>query len=105
MPEPETAFTNPVPEGHDHREINPETGMQLSYKILSDAERAQGFVRPYRDTYTHHTCGGSTKMGRSLSETYARDPYFYSGTYCATCMAHFPLDQFTWDLDGTMVGS
>jgi hypothetical protein len=36
-------------------------------------------------------------MGTSLSETYARDPYFYSGTFCCACGAHFDLSQFHWE--------
>jgi hypothetical protein len=37
--------------------------------------------------------------GVALSETYARDPRFYSGTFCVGCGAHFPLNQFHWDAD------
>ncbi len=33
--------------------IEPTTGMHKDYWILSDAERAKGFVRPVRDAYTH----------------------------------------------------
>src|SRR5258708_4872190 len=108
------------------------------YLVLSVAERANGFVRPYRDSYVHvglqpqhplreltldekerydrfgyamfepypesespvtgkfwtHTelarkpCGARTKMGRALSETYARDPHFYGSTYCVGCSMH-----------------
>ena len=54
-------------------------------------------VKPYRDSYVHDKCGALTKMGRALSETYARDPYFYSGTFCVGCGAHFDLDQFHWE--------
>lgn len=36
-------------------------------------------------------------MGRALAETYARDPYFYSGTFCVHCGAHFDLSQFDWE--------
>jgi hypothetical protein len=31
-----------------------------------------GWIRPYRDSYIHDKCGALTKMGRALSETYAR---------------------------------
>lgn len=88
---------SPVPEDDSHKEINPATGQQRGYVVLSPAERAKGFVKPYRDSYVHNVCGVNTKMGPSLSETYARDPYFYSGTFCVGCGAHFPLDQFRWD--------
>uniref|UniRef100_UPI0013DC75B6 hypothetical protein n=1 Tax=Stenotrophomonas maltophilia TaxID=40324 RepID=UPI0013DC75B6 len=72
----------------DHREINPATGQQKGYVVLSEAERAKGFVRPVRDSYVHQTCGTLTKMSNALAETYARDPYFYSGTFCAGCRSH-----------------
>jgi len=97
---------SPVPEDRSHVRITP-TGMQAGYVVLSDEERTKGFVRPYRDAYKHDKCGSVTTMGRALSETYARDPYFYSGTFCATCKAHFPVGEdgeFTW-LDGQRVGA
>lgn len=98
-----TKLTNPV-EG-DHREIDPKTGQQKAYVVLSDEERAKGFVRPYRDSYVHNKCGTVTKMNREISETYARDPKFYNGTFCVHCRAHFPLDQFVWDGTKEQVGS
>jgi len=88
----------------DHREINPATGQQKDYVVLSEEERAKGFVRPVRRSYTHNTCGTLTTMAVPLAETYARDPEFYSGTFCGGCRTHFPLDQFKWE-DGTQVGS
>lgn len=132
---------------------DPETGMQKAYLVLSEEERKKGFVRPYRDAYTHvgvrpkyplrdltpeeaerhkmwhyvkfekypdselpmtgrywsrdqldSGCRGLTVMGRSLSETYCRDPKFYGATYCATCQKHFPVNEFIWT-DGEVVGS
>jgi hypothetical protein len=50
-------------------------------------------------------CGAVTTMGRSLSETYARDPGFYGATFCATCNRHFPVGEFVWTADGAKVGS
>lgn len=35
------------------REIDPATGLQKVYLVLSEEERAKGFVRPYRDCYVH----------------------------------------------------
>jgi len=89
----------------DHKEINPETGLQKAYVVLSDAEHAKGFVRPFRDAYRHLTCKAITTMTRAIAETYARDPYFYSGTFCGHCRAHFPVGkdgEFTWyEMDGS----
>jgi len=90
----------------DHREIQP-SGMQKGYVVLSAEERARGFVQPVRRTYVHKKCGVATTMGLALAETYARDPKFYTGTYCVGCRTHFtfgqPDGEFTWD-DGSRVG-
>ena len=74
------------------------------YLVLSEEERAKGFVRPVRKTYTHDKCGALTGMGLALAETYARDPKFYGATYCCACRAHFPVAEFKWE-DGNIVGS
>lgn len=95
-PKPKTVLTDGSAVTPEHREIDPKTGMQRGYVVLSEEERAKGFVRPYRDSYVHKVCGTPTKMARSIAETYARDPFFYSGTFCAGCRQHFPLDQFVW---------
>ena len=47
---PKTTLTDGEPITPDHREINPLTGLQKGYVVLSAEERAKGFVRPYRDT-------------------------------------------------------
>lgn len=99
-------LTDGSPVTPDHLEIRPD-GMQKGYVVLSDAERARGFVRPVRRTYVHEKCGGATTMGTALAETYARDPKFYSGTFCVGCSKHFPVGaagEFVWD-DGSKVGT
>lgn len=129
------------------------------YLVLSEEERAKGFVRPYRDSYKHvgnggpkhqtrplsddeksnplyqqqgyvlyekyplemepltgkmwtqdeidrtKGCGTITTMSRALSETYARDPKFYGGTYCCGCRRHLPVAEFRWTADNEVVGS
>jgi len=99
-------LTDGSPVTPDHREIQP-SGMQKGYVVLSAEERARGFVQPVRRTYVHKKCGAATTMGLALAETYARDPKFYSGTYCVGCRTHFtfgqPDGEFTWD-DGSRVG-
>lgn len=153
----QTVLTTGAPVTADHREIDPSTGQQRGYVVLSDAERAKGFVRPLRDSYRHvgppgpqyrlrdliasevsayadegyvkfevyppgdgpmgrywtqaeldaigRGCGAVTTMALAIAETYARDPTFYSGTFCATCRNHFPLDQFVWDGSDERLGS
>ena len=157
-----TTLTDGSPVTADHREIDPATGMQKGYVVLSDEERAKGFVRPVRRSYVHvgrrpkypirnltaeeaerhgrygyvkfeeypegsrerelggvgrfwtqreltSGCGAVTTMGLALAETYARDPKFYGGTFCATCRAHFPVGadgEFDWNNEpGVKVGT
>lgn len=91
-----------------HREIDPATGQQKGYVVLADEERAKGFVRPYRNEYKHLKCGQITTMGRTISETYARNPFFYSGTFCAHCRNHFPVGltgEFVWVGTNEKVGT
>jgi hypothetical protein len=92
----------------EHRAIDPKTGMQQDYVVLAEEERAKGFVRPVRRSYRHLTCGTVTKMAQTIAETYARDPGFYSGTFCCGCGAHFPVGadgQFVWDGTDEKVGA
>lgn len=95
-----------------------------AYLVLSDRERAAGFVRPVRTTYVHvgidgheidpnnparhgrtgDACGAATTMSQRIAETYARQPDFYGSTYCVGCRMHRPVAEFRWD-DGSVVGS
>lgn len=88
------ADTEPVPQAE-------------AYLVLSDDERARGFVRPVRLSYVHETCGGKTTMKQAIAETYARQPSFYGATYCVHCRMHRPVGEhgeFVWE-DGTKVGT
>ena len=111
MSNQKTTLTDGSPVTPNHREINPATGQQNGYVVLSEEERAKGFVRPVRRSYRHvgeggkGGCGTVTTMGLALAETYARDPSFYNGTFCCGCRTHFPLLQFLWDGTDQVVGS
>jgi len=89
----------PVPEDDSHKELTA-TGQQRDYVVLSATERSKGFVRPYRDAYRHLKCGKITTMSRAIAETYAREPTFYSGTFCSNCGRHFTFGEedgeFVW---------
>lgn len=80
------------------------------YLVLSEGERAKGFVLPVYRSYVHHDpeCGAVTTMGLELCETYARSPSYYGATYCAGCSMHRPvgkLGEFTWlDAQGNDTG-
>jgi hypothetical protein len=83
-------------------------GQQEGYVVLAEEERAKGFVRPVRRTYMHLKCGTDTTMGPTIAETCARDPSFYSGTFCCACMAHFPVGkdgEFVWKGTSEKVGT
>jgi hypothetical protein len=84
--------------------VNPTTGQHGAYWVLSEEERAKGFVRPVRLKYTHKTCGAVTQMSRPIAETYAREPGFYGSTFCIHCKTHLPVAEFTWE-DGSILGS
>lgn len=100
--DPECAGTG-APKG-----INPATGQHESYWVLSEEERAKGFVRPVRRSYKHEKCGAVTTMGIAIAETYARNPAFYGSTFCATCGYHYPVGEdgeFVWDGTTEKVGT
>lgn len=164
MPEtPRTTLSDGTQVYPEHRNIipaGPRKGQQEGYVVLSEEERAKGFVRPVRRSYRHvgppapanlrdltaeehecydqygylkfeeydperwpvtgkfwkredldrlgKGCGVVTTMGQALAETYARDPSFYSGTFCAGCGAHFPVGEegeFVWDGTSEKVGT
>jgi hypothetical protein len=109
--EPRTTLTDGTQVYPSHRNIikeGPRAGQQEGYVVLSKEERAKGFVRPVRRSYRHLKCGGVTTMGQSLAETYARDPKFYSGTFCVHCGTHFPVGadgEFVWADTDEKVGA
>lgn len=69
------------------------------YLVLSEEERAKGFVRPVRRSYWHLICKVVTTMSQPLAETYARKPDFYGATYCTGCGRHAPVGEFRWDVN------
>jgi len=101
-------------------------GLQEAYLVLSEEERAKGFVRPLRKTYVHRYtldgspmplvvlnehlsnlggCGAATTMATAIAETFARDPKYYGLTYCSGCRTHLPVWEFHWDGSAEVVGS
>ena len=48
--------------------IDPKTGKHKDYWILSDAERAKGFVRPVRESYVHVGIVGPQHPVRDLTD-------------------------------------
>jgi hypothetical protein len=127
--EPKTTFSGGKDVVGDHKEIDPMTGQQKAYVVLSEEERLKGFVRSVRRKYVHTgvkqsgsydpdnmehrtavekgppPCGQVTIMAQDIAETFARDPGFYSGTYCAGCKTHLPLFEFTWEGTTEVMGT
>lgn len=75
-----------------------------AYLVLSEEERAKGFVRPVRTRYIHDPrlggCGAVTTMSLPIADTYARQPNYYGATYCVGCQMHRPVGpngEFVWD--------
>ena len=110
-PAPRTTLTDGRQVYPGHREKiadGPRAGQQKDYVVLADEERAKGFVRPVRRSYVHQKCGTLTTMGQTLAETYARNPSFYSGTFCCDCGSHFPVGEdgeFVWSGSIEKVGT
>lgn len=150
---PQVQLTDGSPVTPDHRDIDPATGQQKGYVVMTPEERAKGFVRPVRRSYRHvgtrpqfptrdlteeereryakygyvayeaypgsgpkrgrfwtadqlkSGCGTTTTMGLAIAETYARDPKFYGGTFCAGCCVHLPVAEFVWEGTDEVVGS
>jgi hypothetical protein len=108
---PRTTLTDGRQVYPEHRNLLKEgerAGQQKDYVVLAEEERAKGFVRPVRRSYKHMKCGGVTTMGQTLAETYARQPNFYSGTFCCHCGTHFPVGiegEFVWQGTDEKVGT
>ena len=89
-------------------QVTDESGMQKKYLVLSEAERTAGYIRPLRRSYVHTKCGTVTTMSLPIAQTYARDPWFYGGTYCVGCKGHLPVGEngeFVWDGTDEKVGT
>lgn len=53
-------------------------------------------------------CGTVTSMPQSIAETYAREPGYYSSTFCCGCGKYLPVGdrgEFVWDGTRERVGT
>lgn len=97
-----------TPDGPAPAPIDPATGQHKDHWVLSQEERAKGWIRPLRKTYKHEKCGGETSMPDAIAETYAANPRFYGSTFCAFCKTYEMVGEFgnfVWLDDGTKVGT
>lgn len=93
-------------------------GQNQVYLVLSEEERAKGFVAPLRFSYIHvgerrntvgeksgRACNSLTSMNKAIAETYATRPTFYGATFCVACNMHLPVGsedsggEFVWAND------
>src|ERR1051325_7133719 len=79
-------------------------GQYADHYVLSDEERAQGYIRPVRKSYKHEVCGTVTTMPQKCAETYAVNPGFYGSTFCCGCKDYFPVGK-TVNLFGLMMAA
>ncbi len=71
-------------------------GQYENHPTIDDGE----FVQPVRRSYVHDDCGGVTTMGDSIAKSVARDPNYYSKTFCAECGDYVDTDTVSWERDG-----
>lgn len=78
-------------------------GQLADHYVLCPADRAKGYVEPYRQSYRHEKCGTITRMPVACAETYAAQPEYYGSTFCSHCGGYFSVGaggEFVWD-DGS----
>lgn len=85
----------PPPEDFDYGEQK-EDGQYENYPTTNEGE----FEQPVRESYVHEECGTTTTMTGDLPESVARDPTFYTKTFCAGCNEHVPVEEVHWEEDG-----
>lgn len=83
---------DPPPEDFDYGDKRPD-GQYENYPTTDEGE----FVQEPRSTYTHADgCGSRTSMTDALAESVARDPTFYTKTFCSGCGEHVPVGEVEW---------
>lgn len=78
----------------------------IQYEEYPKDSNALGRFWTYKEL--NSGCGITTTMGTALSETYARSPSFYGGTYCCGCQKHFDVGEkgeFIWEGTTEKVGT
>lgn len=69
------------------------------YKFETYLDGSSSLGKYWTEEQLNRQCGIHTTMGQALSETYARNPKFYGGTFCVGCGKHFPVGEhgeFYW---------
>lgn len=71
-------------------------GQYENYPTIGDGD----FVQSVQYTYVHENCGKTTTMSDNIAESVARDPHYYTKTFCANCGEHVPVEDVHWKADG-----
>jgi len=74
-----------------------EDGQYENYPTIDEGD----FEQPVRDAYVHEECGATTRMTGDLPESIARDPEYYTATFCVECGTHVPVEEVHWKDDGS----
>lgn len=69
-----------------------EDGQYENYPTIDEGE----FEQEPRTTYIHEECETRTKMSSDLMKSVARDPSYYTKTFCAGCGEHVPVEEVEW---------
>ena len=77
-----------------------DNGQYENYPTITDGE----YKNPVRSLYRHNRCKAITAISNEIAETYAKDPKYYSHTFCGQCRDHLPVSEFLW-MDGGIVTS
>lgn len=81
------------PEDFDYGEQR-EDGQFENYPTIDEGDVQQD----PRDTYVHvEGCGQTTTMTGDLPVSVARDPTYYTKTYCSGCQDHVPVSEVEWE--------
>lgn len=84
---------------------DPEGLIAFEAYLENRSEHPKATGRYWTTSELNSGCNTVTTMGRALSETYAKNPLFYSSTYCVGCQMHKAVEEFVWTADGQRVGS
>lgn len=78
-----------------------EDGQYENHPTLDEGD----FKKPIRIEYIHNECGETTRIGQYIAESFARDPDYYTKTFCVHCGDYYPVGEFRWAEDGETVGT
>jgi len=77
-----------------------EDGQYENYPTIEEGE----FQQEPRESYIHDEefggCGSRTRMTGDLPESVARDPTYYTKTFCSGCGEYVPVEEVRWVKDG-----